>query len=136
MSAQLFSSRDPQARPFASLAMGKKRGAEPAPRGSVASDGSWQAQQQARLEAQSKALSSAGRPTVQAFASALYMPPDQIRPQNVEELRESDQQPVRSFDAAARLLHRRSDAGLLKTSFEPERHAAVVAGRPVQVLPS
>ena len=41
--------------------------------------------------------------------------------------------PKRSSDAAARLLHRRGDEGLLKTSFEPSRHTVIVAGRPVQV---
>ena len=52
---------------------------------------------------------------------------------NVEELRESEREPVRSADAAARLLHRRTTAGLLKTSFELQRHSVTVAGRPVQV---
>ena len=85
----------------------------------------------ARLEAQAKALGGQP-PSVEAFAAAIYGPPQRLRPENVETLRESPAEPKRSADAAARLLHRRS-TGLLKTGFEPQRHSVIVAGRPVQV---
>ena len=85
----------------------------------------------ARLENQAKALSG-HPPSVEAFAGAIYGPPQQLRPENVETLRESPAEPKRSADAAARLLPRRS-TGLLKTGFEPQRHSVIVAGRPVQV---
>ena len=128
-----FSFRVRLPRPLFIGVMAPKRPASPAPRGSVAEGLSWQALQTARLEAQAKALGGGSPPSVEAFAGALYMPPHEARPRRVEDLRESESVPVRSADAAARLLHRRTEARLLKTSFEPQRHSVIVAGRPVQV---
>ena len=102
-------------------------------RPSVGQSQSWQSTQSKRLEAQRKELSATKPPTVEAFAAAVYMTADQVVPTNVETLRELDATPLRSSDAAARLLHRRGDEGFLKTSFEPDRHTVIVAGRPVQV---
>ena len=62
------------------------------------------------------------------------MAPDACRPSDPEVLREASAEARRGQDAAARLLRRRSDTGLLKTGFEPQRHTGIVAGRPVQVL--
>ena len=106
------------------LARGKAAGAA----GAV----SWMTRQEQRLEAQREAFSYP--PTEGDFAGAAFLAPDAARPAEPSALAQATAEAQRGADAAARLLHRRSDAGLLKTGFEPQRHTVIVAGRPVQVL--
>ena len=93
---------------------------------------SWMASQEARLEAQRAAFSFP--PTEQDLAGAAFLPADAARPAEADALQQTGAEAARGFNAATRLLHRRSDAGLLKPSFEPQRHSVIVAGRPVQVV--
>ena len=106
--------------------------AAPKPKGTAA-QGEWMSIQRQRLQSQAKALGKAPH-SVESFAGAAYYSGPEIRPRNVEELRDSEATPVRSAEFAARQLHRRSEEAQLFTSFEPQRHVSIVCGRPVQVL--
>lgn len=109
-----------------------ERPQEAAPKGAVERP-EWMARQGARLESQRAALTSSSPPSVEAFAGAATMAPDAFRPAPQSALLEARAEPMRGADAACRLLHRRTDEGLLKTGFEPQRHSVIVAGRPTQV---
>ena len=51
------------------------------------------------------------------FRGAATMAPDAFRPSPQSALLEARAEPMRGADAACRLLHRRTDEGLLKTGF-------------------
>ena len=93
----------------------------------------WMVSQGVRLETQRRELGDFP-PTAEAFAGSSFLAPDALRPATAASLMDSQAQAARGADAAARLLHRRSQEGLLKTGFEPQRHTCIVAGRPIQVL--
>ena len=93
----------------------------------------WMDSQGARLEAQRRELGDFPH-TAEAFAGSSFLAPDALRPATAASLMDSQAQAARGADAAARLLHRRSQEGLLKTGFDPQRHTCIVAGRPIQVL--
>jgi len=111
------------ARPSSILeAMGKRKGAT--------QDASWVDAQNERLEAASKAMPRRPTgPTLEQFEDALTSPVGEF-PRGEPVAPEAAH--VRSPDAAAQLIHRRSGQALLKSGFEPQRHSVVVLGRPVQ----
>ena len=94
---------------------------------------SWMACQGVRLETQRRELGDFP-PTEEAFAGSSFSALAELQPATAASLLDGQAKAARGPDAAARLLHRRSQEGLLKTGFEPQRHTCIVAGRPIQVL--